>query len=117
MDFTFTFIRLFILGLTLAAPLILSFALIIIIIGQIVGRRESWDRLDSLYWSFITATTVGYGDIRPTQRITKLLSIVIAFVGLIFTGIVVALAINAATAAFSKHNDNTNLKQDVQQIR
>jgi voltage-gated potassium channel len=117
MEFTFTFIKLFTYGIALAAPLLLSFALAIIIIGQIVGRRESWNRLDSLYWSFITATTVGYGDIRPTQKLTKILSIVIAFIGLVFTGITVALAINAATAAFSKHNDITNLKQNIQQVQ
>lgn len=74
---------------------------IIIVLGQIVGKRESWARFDALYWSFITATTVGYGDIRPTQKLSKVLSILIAFVGLVFTGIVVALAINAASIAFS----------------
>lgn len=117
MEFTFTFIKLFMLGLKLAAPLIFSFALIIIIIGQIVGRRESWNRLDSLYWSFITATTVGYGDIRPTQQLTKMLSILIAFTGLIFTGIMVALAIHAATMAFSKHSGTIDTNQNIQQIR
>lgn len=104
-------------GLGLAAPLLLSFALFIIIIGLIAGYRESWNRLDSLYWSFITATTVGYGDIRPTRPLTKILSIVIAFAGLVFTGIVVALAINAATVAFKEYNDVNNLKPNTQQIR
>lgn len=115
MEFTFSFIKLFTHGLALAAPLLLSFALFIIIVGQVVGRKESWNYLDSLYWSFITATTVGYGDIKPSKPATKILSIVIAFAGLVFTGIVVALAIHAATVAFSEYNDIINLKQGIQQ--
>ena len=90
--------------------------ILIIIVGQIVGRRESWTAFDSLYWSFITATTVGYGDIRPMQKISKLLSILIAFFGLIFTGIIVALAINSATASFKEQNDITAVLENASQI-
>ena len=86
-------------------PLLVFLIFIIIVVGQIVGKRESWNRFDALYWSFITATTVGYGDIRPTRKLSKVLSILIAFVGLVFTGIVVALAINAASIAFSSINE------------
>ena len=65
--------------------------------GHIVGRLESRDRLDAIYWGFITATTVGYGDIRPMGRLSKALSVLIALIGMIFTGIMVALAVNAVT--------------------
>lgn len=116
MQFTFTFLKLFFVGVSLAAPLLLFFVLAITIVGQIVGRREGWPRFDSLYWSFITATTVGYGDIRPLQKISKLLSVVIAFLGLIFTGIIVSLAIHAATTAFSEHSDIEKLGMKVQQV-
>ena len=68
--------------------------------GHIVGRLESWDRLDAIYWGFITATTVGYGDIRPRGRLSKALSVLIALIGMIFTGIMVALAVNAVTESF-----------------
>lgn len=101
MLFTFKFINFFINGLTLAAPLLIFLAVVVVVLGQIVGRRESWSRFDSLYWSFITATTVGYGDIRPLDRLSKIFSILIAFTGIIFSGIIVALAINAASIAFS----------------
>ena len=104
-------------GLALASPLLAFFIAVILITGLIVGRKESWNRLDSLYWAFITATTVGYGDIRPTQQLTKILSILVAFTGLIFSGIMVALAIHAATMAFSEHGDTIDPKQSIQQIR
>ncbi len=105
MEFTLTFATRFLLGLYLSAPVLLLLVISVIVLGLFVGRRESWAPVDALYWSFITASTVGYGDIRPRRRLSKLLSIVVAFVGLIFTGIVVAIAVNALAYTFDKHVD------------
>ena len=101
MEFTIDYLQIFFLGVKLAFPLLAFSVVLIVLLGLIVGIRESWGRLDSIYWSFITATTVGYGDIRPTKPASKFLSVVIAFVGLTFTGILVALAINAASEALA----------------
>jgi len=103
MDFTIDFINLFIYGIALVAPLLAFFALLIAALGQLVGRAESWSRFDAFYWSFITATTVGYGDIRPTCRFSRVISILIALLGIMFTGIIVAITISTATAALKKH--------------
>jgi voltage-gated potassium channel len=100
-EFAFKYIVYFIDVLTVAWPLLAFLALIILLLGLIVGAIESWPRFDSVYWAFITATTVGYGDIRPKLRVSRMLSILIALIGVTFTGILVALAINAATLAFS----------------
>lgn len=105
MEFTFTFLKTFLYGLYFVAPLLLLIVLTTIFLGQIVGHIESWKRFDALYWSFITATTVGYGDIRPTYRTSKVLSILIALTGLVFTGIIVAVAVRSATYAFNIHVD------------
>ena len=117
MAFTLTFIKLFSYGVYLTAPLLIAFIAAIIFIGQVVGKKESWTRFDSLYWSFITATTVGYGDIRPMQKLSKSLSIVIAFIGLIMTGIIVALALNAASFAFKEHADIAQVKSNIEMIK
>lgn len=114
MQFTFQFIKYFVYGLDLAAPLLIFLALLIIVMGQVVGMRESWSRFDSLYWSFVTATTVGYGDIRPLLKLSKTLSILIALTGMIFTGIVVALAINAALIAFANENEGIDPKSAIE---
>ncbi len=110
MDFTLDYLQLFYLGLKLASPLLIFAALLIILLGMIVGLRESWGRLDSIYWAFITATTVGYGDIRPIKPLSKILSILIALIGMTFTGILVALAIYAATTSMGQQDHVIALK-------
>ena len=108
MGFTIDFIRIFAIGLFYASPIIVFFVVLILTLGIQVGKRENWSRHDSIYYAFITATTVGYGDFRPTNRTAKYLAIGIAFTGLLLTGIVVAIGLEAATIAF-KHIHTTPL--------
>ncbi len=103
MDFTIYFLKLCLLTAWLAAPLLIFLVLLIAGLGLWAGRRERWKRTDTLYWTFVTATTVGYGDIRPTKPATRLISIVIAFTGLVLSGLVVAMAVNAAGLAFKQY--------------
>ena len=100
MDFTFEFIKIFAQGLFYAAPIILFLVSLIVVLGLIIGNREGWSITDSIYYAFITATTVGYGDYRPNKKAGKYLAIGVAFVGLLLTGIVVAIGLEAATSAF-----------------
>lgn len=115
MAFTFTFLKIFVYGLYYMAPLLAMILLVTVCLGQIVGRVESWAKFDALYWSFITATTVGYGDIRPLRRSSKVLSILIALTGLILTGIIVSIAVRAASYAFSLHVDFSQIKLPIRQ--
>ncbi|MFH1969929.1 MAG: potassium channel family protein [Verrucomicrobiota bacterium] len=103
MEITVDFLQLFLRGLYFTAPLLLILLLIIVLIGQIVGRHEAWSKFDALYWAFITAITVGYGDFHPHKRLSKGLAVLTALTGIIFTGIVVAIALHAAQTAFKKY--------------
>ena len=114
MEFTLLFLKLFYYGLLLTAPILIFLSLVVIVLGQIAGRRESWSPGEALYWSFVTATTVGYGDYRPLNGISRLLSILIAFSGLIFTGIMVAVAITATTYALESRYDFSHLEKVIE---
>ncbi|MCG6975590.1 MAG: potassium channel family protein [Acidiferrobacterales bacterium] len=102
MEFGFTIQFLLTLGkLVLSfSPIIAFLILVISMLAITIGKREGWTLADSLYFGFITASTVGYGDFRPSQRRGKWLAIVIALCGLILTGIVVALAVESAAEAY-----------------
>jgi voltage-gated potassium channel len=116
MELMYDFVRLFVLGLTYVSPLLLSLILIIIVLGLIIGKREGWTGSNAVYFAFITATTVGFGDFHPERKLSKLLSIVIAMVGLIFTGIVIALALHAASEAFKHSPEFTKAIHKTEQI-
>ena len=94
-----TFLKQFGFGLWLTFPLTLTLLAVITVLGQVVGPKEGWSRFESFYWAFITATTVGYGDLRPLRRGSRIVAVLIAFLGLMLTGIVIAVAVHAATLA------------------
>jgi len=85
-------------------PLFLGLGLIIATLSILIGRRERWTLGDSLYFGFITALTVGYGDLRPTTGVNKLLAIVLALFGLITSGILVAIAVEVVSMTFQAHD-------------
>ena len=61
---------------------------------------EGWRWLDSLYFSVITLTTVGYGDFAPQTDAGKLFTIVYIFIGLgILAGFITAVAQNQPPAS------------------
>ncbi|MFV9614665.1 MAG: ion channel [Gammaproteobacteria bacterium] len=106
MDFTIAFFGLFFWSMYLVAPLLVFLTFIVIVFGQIVCYIEQWGKFDGLYWSLITATTVGYGDIRPVKKISKVFSVIIAVIGMMITGIIIAVTITTASIALDKYGDD-----------
>ncbi|MBL4780915.1 MAG: two pore domain potassium channel family protein [Porticoccaceae bacterium] len=81
-------------GISLTMPLLILLLLPIIGLGQWVGRIEKRDKFTALYWAFITALTIAYGDIRPVEKLVRILSIIIGMLG-----IIVAITIAATSKA------------------
>jgi voltage-gated potassium channel len=59
---------------------------------------------NSMYLSFITAFTIGYGDITPVTIIGRVLSVIIGLIGIIFTGLVIAIATRALVSTIQEEN-------------
>jgi voltage-gated potassium channel len=102
MAFTLTFLRVFLTDVLYASPILGFLLLLIALVGHLIGRLEGWSVSDALYHAFINATTVGYGDFHPSKKGSKALAILLALVGLIFTGMVVAIALHAANFAYAE---------------
>jgi voltage-gated potassium channel len=68
----------------------------LIVLGAfIISITEARPYGEALYFAFITGLTVGYGDIVATTAIGQVISVLLGLVGLLFTGLVVAMAVRA----------------------
>jgi voltage-gated potassium channel len=100
MDLLLDFLRTYLSRLLHLWPFILLLVGIIAALGLRIGRMEKWAPADALYFAFITATAVGYGDFHPTAHRSKWLAIIIALAGVLLTGLIVAIGLEAVSHAF-----------------
>ena len=85
------------------------FALILLIIAGagVIAYAEQLPFGDALYFAFVTGLTVGYGDIVATTALGRVISILLGLNGILFTGLVVAVAVHAVQMAL-KDVDGTD---------
>ena len=57
---------------------------------------------DALYFAFITGLTIGYGDIVVKTPVGRILAVLIGFIGVLFSGLVVAAALRAVGESLKK---------------
>jgi voltage-gated potassium channel len=68
-----------------------ALALLALVSGLLFAFYEGASLGRSFYWALITLTTVGYGDVPPTEAETKILAIVLACFGILLYGYIGAL--------------------------
>jgi len=105
-EFTLRFLELFGTGLFMVSPILLFLVGLLCVIAKITSRIEKWQSFPkSLYFTFITALTVGYGNTVPNTGRGRVLSILSAFVGVVLTGLIVSVALNAVMISWqTTHN-------------
>lgn len=72
-------------------------SLVLILVGTVFySTAEGWSIIDALYFSVITLTTVGFGDLHPTSPWSKAFTVVYVLLGI---GVLVALVTKLAQHA------------------
>ena len=61
------------------------------------GATRVLQNLDAVYFSFITITTVGYGDITPASGMTRMLAMIEAITGTMYMAVLVARLVSLYT--------------------
>ena len=69
-------------------------------------RIEAWSLLDAFYFSSITLTTVGYGDLAPETAAGKLFTVFYLFTGI---GLIVAFLNAVARSAVEQREEKRGL--------
>jgi voltage-gated potassium channel len=89
------FLRYFAKYLFYVRHLILALLVHIVLGGVLISYLEGLHVGESIYFSFITGLTIGYGDIEPVTTGGRVVSVWIGMIGMLFTGMTVAVATRA----------------------
>jgi hypothetical protein len=84
-----------IFGLRVVGPVLSAIVILIVSLGLVAGLSEGWSVVDSIYFAFISGLTIGYGDLAPKTFVARGLAIVIGMCGIVLTGLVAAIAVQA----------------------
>ena len=98
-----TFQRLFWYYFFILRCLLVAQTLLVILLGVVFAKCENLPIGQGVYFSMITSTTVGFGDIAPKTGLGQFIAVLIAYVGVILFGLVVAVATKAFTVTIDEH--------------
>jgi hypothetical protein len=88
-------------GLRVVWPILSVLLGLIVALGLVVGLREGWSVQESIYFSFVSGLTIGYGDLAPKTLLTRALAVLIGMCGVLLTALLAAIAVKALTVARS----------------
>jgi len=89
--------------------IVLSLFILIFVSAKVFQRFEGWSFLDAIYFTVITFTTIGYGDLTPQTPAGKIFTMVFSFLGIVMVFYVVSL--------IGSHIFRKKINQKVDQIK
>ena len=94
-----TFLRALFSGLRVVWPILSVVLGMMVVLGIAIGLLEGWSIHESVYFSFVTGLTIGYGDFAPKSLLTRVLAVRIGVCALLLTALVAAMAVKALAAS------------------
>ena len=99
------FIRHFVRLLYLVWQMLVSLLALMVIGAGVVALAEGMGYWKALYLTFVSALTIGYGDVAPVTVVGRITCLLMGLLGLMFFGILVAVTNRALTHAVEdKHH-------------
>ena len=110
-------IRALVLGFICYIHIITAFAILYLTFGDLIGDTFAatsaptiaHDWVTPLYFSFVTVTTLGFGDLRPNHWLDKLLVILQVLIGIVFVVVIFQRTIAATQKLGVTTNGDTHL--------
>lgn len=68
----------------------------------VTPAHETLDGFNAFYFSFVTLSTIGYGDITPISRVARMLAVVEAITGMFYVAVLVARLVSIHSAKAGK---------------
>ena len=90
-----SFVRHFFRAIRHVKTVILMLVALMVAGAAAVTLVERMPFSDTLYFAFVTGLTIGYGDIVVKTPFGRLMAVLIGFVGILFTGLMVAVLVYA----------------------
>jgi voltage-gated potassium channel len=94
-----SFLRHFVYFIHFVRGVLIALLIMVIIGCVLLMETEGFSFGTAVYVTAITALTVGYGDITPKTATGQVVSVAIGFIGVLFNGLIVAIATRALAHA------------------
>lgn len=86
-------------GLRVVWPIVSVLLVVMVALGVVVGLIEDWRLHESIYFTFVSGLTIGYGDLAPKSLLARVLAIAIGITGILLTSLIAAIGVQALLAA------------------
>jgi len=86
-------------------PILSALVLLQLLLGMFAGFIESWSIGESVYFTFVTGLTVGYGDFVPKHLLSRAAAVLIGVDGIVIMGLVAAVSVRALEETAAKQDE------------
>ena len=101
-----SFTRYFFIAVWHVKAVLLALICMVVIGAAVVTLVEKMPFGDTLYFALVTGLTIGYGDIVVTTPFGRFVAILIGFVGILFTGLMVAVLVYAVRESLDEFRNH-----------
>ncbi len=91
-----------------------AFGVLVGVCAVLIARFDRIPLEDALYFAFITAFTVGFGDLSPRSRGARVVTVLLAFAGVVLVGIVVAVTVHSLDLVLSARDAVQSLPEHLE---